>query len=429
MLLVAASPMFKFLHTADIHLDSPLRNLDKYDDIPRDEFRSATRRAFDNIVELAIREQVAFVLIAGDLYDGDSTNFHTPLHIRRKMQELDAAGIRVFIIQGNHDAANNMTNAFRLTLPDNVHLFATSKAETVPIDDLKVAIHGQGFAEKAVTEDLSKNYPEPIPGYLNIGMLHTNCGSNSEHDPYAPSTVTGLTAKGYDYWALGHIHKPNVLTGPDPWIIYSGCPQGRHIGETEERGCIIASYDGDRLSQKMHHVDVLRWYIVDTDVEACEDAESAIQKCLRDIDAVAEKSRGLPLALRLKFTGRTEAHRELMKKCDYWDQQIRESVLDRFDERVWVEKIKFKTKPPAKKSDVIDSGLDELIVDLQSPQLAAFARTELRADFEKMLEQLPHDPRLERDHLDLDNDAAMALIAAEARELLVSRVIDSGADA
>ncbi|MFK7817923.1 MAG: exonuclease SbcCD subunit D [Planctomycetaceae bacterium] len=420
--------MFKFLHTADIHLDSPLRNLDNYDDIPRDEFRSATRRAFDNVVELAIREEVAFVLLAGDLYDGDSNNFHTPLHIRRKMEELNAAGIRVFIIQGNHDAANNMTNAFRLTLPDNVHLFATNSPETVLIDELKVAIHGQGFAEKAVTEDLSKNYPEPVQGYLNIGMLHTNCGSNGEHDPYAPSTVTGLTAKGYDYWALGHIHKPNVLTGPDPWIIYSGCPQGRHIGETEERGCVIASYDGDHISQKMHHVDVLRWYTVDTNVEDCDDADSAIAKCVREIETIAEKSDGRPLAVRLKLSGKTNAHRELARRMDYWDRQIRVAVLDRFEQRVWVEKIKFKTKPPARKSDVVDSGLDALIADLQSPQLAAFARTELRADFEKMLEQLPHDPRQEREHLDLDNDAAMALVVAEARELLVARVVDSGAE-
>lgn len=421
--------MFKFLHTADIHLDSPLRNLDNYDDVPREEFRSATRRAFDNIVALAIREDVKFVLIAGDLYDGDSSNFHTPLHIRRKLEELNDAGIQVFIIQGNHDAANSMTKSFRLTLPDNVHLFATGEPETKTIDELNVSIHGQGFADKAVTDDLSKNYPEPVPGCLNIGMLHTNCGSREGHDPYAPSTIAGLTAKGYDYWALGHIHKPQTVSGPSPWIIYSGNPQGRHIGETGERGCIIATVDGDRIDQKMHTVDVLRWHLVDTNVADCDDAETVIAKCIRELVSIAEKSGDLPLAVRLKFTGKSNAHRALTKRPDYWDQQLRVAVLDRFNERVWVEKIRFKTKPPTARSKIVDSGLDELISDLHEPQLAAFARTELRADFEKVLNQLPHDPRLEREHLDLDNDAAMALIAGEARDLLVSRILDSGADA
>ena len=179
----------------------------------------------------------------------------------------------------------------------------------------------------------------------------------------------------------------------------------------------------------MHAVDVLRWHIVDTNIDDCEDAGSAIAKAVREIAAIAEQSGDLPLAVRLKFTGKTAAHRELARHADYWDGQVREAVLDRFNERVWVEKVKFKTKPIVAKSEVIDSGLDELIADLQKPQLAAFARTELRADFEKMLGQLPHDPRLESDHLDLDNDAAMALVLGEARDMLVSRILDSGADA
>lgn len=421
--------MFKFLHTADIHLDSPLLNLDSYDDVPREEFRSATRRAFDNIVALAIAERVKFVLIAGDLYDGDCSDFNTPLHFRRKMEELQAADIRVFIIQGNHDAANNMKKAFRLQLPDNVQLFDTRKPQTVLLDDLKVAIHGQGFAEKAVTEDLSKNYPDPVSGYINIGMLHTNCGSREGHDPYAPSTPKALSAKGYNYWALGHIHKPQQLLGPNPWIIYSGNPQGRNIGETGERGCVLATVEGDQITQKMHAVDVMRWYLIEVDAEDCSDPETLVAKTVRTISLQADEAGERPLAVRLKITGKTAAHRELAKHTDYWDRQIREAVLDRFSERVWVEKIRFKTKPVAVKSDVVDSGLDELISDLQKPALAEFARAELRADFEKMLSGMPHDPRVSGAHLDLDNDAAMALVVAESRDMLISRILDSGADA
>ena len=421
--------MFKFLHTADIHLDSPLLNLDNYDNIPRDEFRSATRRAFDNIVALAIREQVRFVLIAGDLYDGDCADFNTPLYFRRKMEELRDADIRVFIIQGNHDAASNMKKAFRLQLPDNVHLFSTRKPETVQLDDLKVAIHGQGFADKAVEEDLSKNYPDTVAGYINIGMLHTNCGSHEGHDPYAPSTIGGLSSKGYQYWALGHIHKPQTLTGPDPWIIYCGNPQGRHIGETGERGCILATVDGDRIGKKMVPVDVLRWELLTCDVRMCADGDSVVAEVVRQLTGLAEAAGDMPLAVRIKLTGRSVAHRDLAKHADYWDTQIREAVLNRFSERVWVEKIRFKTKPAAAAADVVDSALDELLNDLNDSALADTARSELRADFEKMLTALPHDPRVDAGDLDLDNDAAMAVVLAEARDLLTSRILTAGADA
>lgn len=140
--------MFKFLHTADIHLDSPLLNLDNYDNAPRDDFRSATRRALDNIVDLAIGEQVRFVLVAGDLYDGDCTDFNTPLHLRRKMEQLGDHGIRVFIIQGNHDAASSMRKAFSLQLPENVHLFRTDKPETVTLDDLGGRNSRPGFCDQ-----------------------------------------------------------------------------------------------------------------------------------------------------------------------------------------------------------------------------------------------------------------------------------------
>jgi len=419
--------MFKFLHTADIHLDSPLLNLDNYDDVPRDEFRSATRRAFDNIVALAIREQVRFVLIAGDLYDGDCADFNTPIYFRHKMEALRDAGIKVFIIQGNHDAASNMKRAFRLQLPDNVHLFSTRKPETVRLDDLKVAIHGQGFADKAVEEDLSKNYPKPVAGHINIGMLHTNCGSHEGHDPYAPSTIGGLTSKGYQYWALGHIHKPQTLTGPDPWIIYCGNPQGRHIGEAGARGCILATVDGDRIHKKTVPVDVLRWELLDCDVSDCSDGDAAVVETLSRLSELAEAAADMPLAVRVKLTGRTAGHCDVTRHAAFWDGQIREAVLNRFSERVWVEKIRFKTRPATVVSEVIDSGLDELISDLNDSGLADTARSELRLDFEKMLTALPHDPRIDTGDLDLDNDAAMAVVLAEARDLLTSRILTAGA--
>lgn len=420
--------MFKFLHTADIHLDSPLLNLDNYDDAPREDFRSATRRAFDNIVDLAIAEDVKFVLIAGDLYDGDCNDFHTPLHFRGRMEDLAAKNIRVYIINGNHDAASNMKKAFSLTLPENVYLFSTRKPETQTIDELKVAIHGQGFAQREVTEDLSKNYPKPVSGYINIGMLHTNCGSNAGHDPYAPSTVDGLTSHGYDYWALGHIHKPWDV-GPKPWIIYPGNPQGRHVGETGPRGCIIATCDDDRIDRKTHEVDVMRWEKIFVSLEDCEDTEGVLATLQKQITAAVVEADNRPLAARLELTGATSVHRELTKRAAYWDRKIRETILDHFDVNVWIEKISFRTQDKVDRTIDLDSAMGELITGLSTAGVAESAQSELTADFEKMLSTIPPDPRIPAEEIDIENEASVTSLMDEARELVVGRILDAGGEA
>ena len=420
--------MFKFLHTADVHLDSPLLNLDNYDDAPREEFRSATRRALDNLVELAIAEQVHFVLIAGDLYDGDCSDFNTPLHFRRKMRELGEHQIRVFIIQGNHDAASSMRKAFSLQLPDNVHLFRTDKPETVRIDELNVAIHGQGFATKSVTDDLSKKYPEAISGFVNIGMLHTSCGVHDKHDNYAPSTVKGLQSKEYQYWALGHIHKGQRLAGPSPWIIYPGNPQGRHIGETGAKSCIVATCDGGDIRLRSHSIDVLRWYRLRTDVSECEDADAAIHTVQVAIDQALGNADGLPIAVRIELEGASEAHDQFVKQSDHWDEQIRRGVLDRFDERVWVEKIKFRTTALVDRSEELDSTFGELIDGIRDPDLAESARCSLQIEFEKLRSQIPTDPRVSDEEIDIENAASVTKLVQEAQELLIGRLMDLGGE-
>ena len=417
--------MFKFLHTADIHLDSPLLNLDKYDDAPREEFRSATRRAFDNIVDLAIDESVSFVLVAGDLYDGDCADFHTPRHLRRQMRRLGEHGIRVFVIQGNHDAANKMRKAFRLEMPENVHLFLTNKPETKLIEELSVAIHGQGFAKREITEDLSKSYPDAVTGHVNIGILHTSCGAHDQHDTYAPSSVKGLTSKGYDYWALGHIHKHEILSGPNPWIIYSGNPQGRSVRETGPRGCVIATCDGERIRTKRYEVDVMRWGHLEIDVSQCEDVPACQQHIQDRLMAELSTAGGRPLATRIELIGKSQAHEDLVRQPDYWDSQIREHVLDQFDESVWLEKIKFLTQPFDARH-VFESALGDLISQLQDPHLARAAFDDLRVEFEKMLATIPTDPRAPRDDIDITQPRIVESIIDSTRELLLSRLLSPG---
>lgn len=421
--------MFKFIHTADIHLDSPLLSLAKYDGAPVEEFRSATRRAFDNIVDLAIAEEVRFVLISGDLYDGDCKNFHTPLYFRKQMDKLGESGIRVFIINGNHDAANNMHKSAKLKLPENVHVFPANKPATVLIEELKVAIHGQGFATRAVTEDLSEKYPEPVSGYFNVGMLHTSCGKYEMHDNYAPSTVRGLSEKNYDYWALGHIHKYDQLAGPRPWIIYCGNPQGRSIKEAGPRGCLVATVDGDRVLVKQHETDVLRWIKLEVETDQCETADEALHAIETLVAAEQASANDRPLAIRIELTGASHAHEEFVRRSDHWDREIREHVTNYFGDRVWVEKIKFNTRALVERSRELDSAVNDLVQQLNRPDLGRDSLENLQAEFAKMLGTIPTDPRVDRDEIDVERSETTAEIIAGARDLLVARLTDVGGDA
>ena len=170
----------RFLHAADLHLDSPLRGLDRYPGAPVERLRNATRAALEKLVDKALGEKVDFVLFAGDIYDRDWQDFHTGLYFREQMVRLGRAGIRVFIVQGNHDAQGVISR--QLPLPDNVTVFSSRSAQTVRLDELGVAIHGRSFPERAVDEDLVPAYPAPVPGCFNIGLLHTSLNGRGGHD-------------------------------------------------------------------------------------------------------------------------------------------------------------------------------------------------------------------------------------------------------
>ena len=217
---------FTFVHAADIHLDSPLRGLERYESAPAERMRLATREAFENLVQYCVTEKVDFLLLAGDLYDGDWRDYNTGLFFLRQMGLLRDAGIPVFIVWGNHDAENAMTK--KLSPLQNMHVFPSRKAETKRLEELNVSIHGHSYGKKDVSDDLSVSYPAPDAGCFNIGLLHTSAdGRSPEHARYAPCSIEALADKGYGYWALGHLHKRDVLRA-DPHIVFPGNLQGRY---------------------------------------------------------------------------------------------------------------------------------------------------------------------------------------------------------
>ena len=331
--------MFRFLHAADIHLDSPLRGLEVHEDAPVESIRGATRRAFDNLINLAIEKKIDFIVISGDLYDGDWKDYNTGLFFAGRMGRLNKAGIKVFIVSGNHDAASQITRA--MPLPDNVTLFSSRKPQSVKIEELDVTIHGQSYPSRTVTENLVSHYPQQTAHSFNIGLLHSSLTGREGHESYAPCTVDELKSKGYDYWALGHIHQREIVSEA-PWIVFPGNIQGRHIKETGSKGATLVTVeDGHVVAVTRHDLDVLRWSICRLNLSECETNESVYEAVRQIFEQELERADGKPLALRLILTGKCPVHTQLLDRTAQWTEEFRGIATSLGD--IWLEKVQFQT--------------------------------------------------------------------------------------
>ncbi len=418
--------MFKFIHAADIHLDSPLHSLDAYEGAPQDEIRQASRRAFDNLVGTALAERVDFVLIAGDLYDGDWKDYNTGLYLVSQTVKLREAGIAVYIAAGNHDAASKITK--KLKLPENVHLFSANKPETFTIDELNVALHGQSFAKPAIKIDLSHNYPPPLAGHFNIGVLHTCAAGREGHEPYAPCTLEGLGSKGYNYWALGHVHQYEILLN-DPPVVFSGCIQGRHIRESGPKGCLLVTVDDQgRPEPEFRPLDVIRWVIADVDAGGAESAYDVVDRVGRQFEKLVDQNEGLPLAARVVIQGETSGHTELMADIERWGNEIRSAAIDSGG-RVWVEKIKFHTALPAAEQDLqkSDGAIGELVSLFDELSSNADMVRALADEFSDIEKKIPKALKGDAGGLKFDDFDWLSEILNQARPLLLQRLLRKGA--
>jgi len=418
----------RFIHAADLHLDSPLRGLSAYADAPAGRLRTATRDAFHNLVTQAVDEEVDFMVIAGDVYDGDWKDFNTGLFFVRQMGRLRHAGIPVYLLYGNHDADSEMTRG--LELPDNVHVFSSRKAETFRIDNKRVALHGRSFKVAATTENLLPSYPEPVGGWLNIGVLHTALEGNAEHAKYAPCSVAELQAKGYQYWALGHVHEHWMLRG-DVTIAYSGNLQGRHIRELGARGALlVTAEDGEITEVDRLELDVLRWHALEVDISAVGDRRGAIRAAGLGLERALDSTPShLPLAVRVLFKGRSAAHAELVADEGQLRQEVIAQAVALDADRLWIEKVRVTSEALDTDQMASNDDAEGALAELAGFALAAKDDPEfvqsMRADWLALLEKLPHEvlqasPELQA--LRQDPLAQMSDRLRQATPMLMGRV-------
>ncbi len=416
--------MITFIHAADIHLDSALKGLERYEGAPVDEIRLATRRALENLVETALERTVDFVLIAGDLYDGTWKDHNTGLFFVRQMTRLQHAGIPVVMISGNHDAAAKMTKS--LTLPENVELLPHRKPTTANskrLADLGVSVHGQSFGKPAVLDNLAQDYPAKHAGRFNIGLLHTSLGGAEGHEPYAPCTVADLQQKEYDYWALGHVHTRRIVC-EDPLIVYPGNIQGRHIRETGAKGCYIVSVDDQgRCELEFTPLDVMRWERCEVDLSGAERPEESIDRFVTELERLVLEHGDLPLAVRVELTGATGSHELLRADPLRWTNEIRAAAMGLPNSQVWIEKVRFSTSPfrPIEIDDP-SSPIGTLLRCFAELEADESALEELSGIFADLQRKLPDELLQRESGLQIDDPAAIREWLSEVEPLLLTRL-------
>ncbi len=416
--------MFKFIHASDIHLDSPLRGLEQYPGAPVAQIRDATRQAFKNLIDLAVEEDVQFVLIAGDIYDGEWKDYNSGLFFSSMLSTLGREGIKVFLISGNHDAASRITKNLRL--PENVYMFSSKRPETRLIEDLAVAIHGQGFKTPSIIENLAISYPKRKSGFFNIGLLHTSVTGRQGHELYAPCSMNDLVSMGYDYWALGHVHKQEVLC-ENPWVVFSGNTQGRHIRETGVKGCTLITVDHGEIDSVEHKaLDVFRWSICKVDASEADSGYDLVDLVGPAIEREMERANGLPLAVRLKLFGASRAHNKLMENTVHWASELRGKATDISGGEVWVEKVIFQTGPIldidelSERDDAI-GGLLKSFQMIEKDQERVLSM--IKQEFAGLKSKLPEELLRDQDLFGLNDPELLKEIIRDVERLLTPRLL------
>lgn len=409
-----ATVVIRFVHAADLHLDSPLVGLSSYPGAPVERLRGATRQACESLVELCIEEQAQLLVIAGDLFDGEWPHFGTGLFFGAEMSRLREAGVQVVILRGNHDAASAVTK--RVPLPDNVKMLRHSSAESYRVPGTEIVVHGQSFASAAVTQNLAATYPARVADAFNVGLLHTSLTGAAHHETYAPCTLEDLLALGYDYWALGHVHERREAHA-DPPVVFSGCLQGRHVRESGAKGATLVDVVDGEVQASHRVLDHVRWMQLHVDVSESLGLADVHELVREELLAAVDEVDGRLLACRVLLEGASAAHGELARGREQLDVDVRALATDAAVDGVWVESVRLLTRErgaPRIGDDVLSEAVGVARELRDCPEELAG----LAAEFRPLAAKLPPEVRRGPEPFDPTDVAVLEAMLSEIEQTL-----------
>ncbi|MEP7216329.1 MAG: DNA repair exonuclease [Anaerolineaceae bacterium] len=376
---------FRFVHAADLHLDSPFKGIQGA--APPNVHRrllDATFDAYDAIIELCLSERVDALLVAGDVYDGADRSLKAQLRFIDGLKRLDAAGIRSFVCHGNHDPLDGWQANLRF--PDSCHQFG-AEVQAVELDPARpglATVYGVSYPRRDIRHSLVPGFGRVSGDTFSIGLLHANVGANPQHGSYSPCSVEDLRSTGIDYWALGHVHTRQVLNQRAPVVVYPGNPQGRHPVETGERGVYLVEVGADREPRlSFRDVSAVRWVQVAVSI----DQMSADQELIDAINlAVARvfEAGGRDVVSRLAIRGRGPLY-TATRKADF-SATLQARINDDWASGSpfgWCERVEIATKPAFDREEQRQAGdfvgdLLRLVDEIQAdPAQLALLREEL----------------------------------------------------
>ena len=353
---------FRFVHAADLHLDTPFEGIGRVAPGVAQDLRDASLTSWDLLVQLCVDEEAAFLLLAGDIYDGEDRGVRAQLRFRRGLERLSECGIRTLIVHGNHDPNGGRWSAIK-EWPPGITVFGHDEVESVPIErdgSLLSVVHGISYPTRHVTENLALRFrrgPESAP---HFGLLHCNVGSNPDHPAYSPCTLEDLRSTGMDYWALGHIHVRQVLGSNDPWIVYPGNLQGRSLKASEQglKGATVGTIEhghvvGVRLAPMTH----VRFADIPVNVESLRDLPALIDLLEQEVEREIDRGPLKGLVARAQLSGRGPVHEHLQRpgKREELLRTLREEAVDRVP-FVWWNAIDDETRSVLDRNAIRDRG-------------------------------------------------------------------------
>ena len=383
----------RFLHTADLHLDSPFKGMAAAgpDELAR--LQQSTFAAFDRFIAYAVKERPDFIVIVGDLYDGEDRSLRAQIRFQQGMQQLQKVNIPVYLSYGNHDhLAGRWT---RVSLPENVHVFSEQvEQKQLMIRDEKVCLHGFSYPQRHVKESMIKQYREATDG-IHIGLLHGSVAGDAVHAVYAPFTVSELQDKHYHYWALGHIHKRQVLS-QEPPIVYPGNIQGRHRNEQGRKGFYDVSLMPTHTSMKFIGTSDIVFTSLTVSCKGIEYADDWIATCQEAIDQLTAETGSVVIELVMEHTESLPI--DLAKADEEWLEILREQY-EAMEPFVWISAIEW----PRKRDAVIPNSLvepveetitswgtddwNDLVKEVYSHKAGRYLEALTPADFERLKQQ------------------------------------------
>ena len=306
---------FRFIHTADLHLDSPFKGLSEIAPALQSALRDATFQAFENIITLCLKRKVTFLVISGDIHDAANRSLRSLVRLRSAFERLAEHDISVFMCHGNHDPLSGWVTKF--TWPSNVTVFGPHEVEDRPVlqDGREIArVFGISYPTERVMDNLVKAFRKPADAPWSMGVLHTNVGQDPNHLNYAPCQLEDLIRTGMNYWALGHVHTHRVLHERDPLAVYPGNPQGRHAREQGARGCYFVEVDNvGHERYEFIPVDMVRWYERPLSIEGLRDFDELLSRFEHHVQDIRRVSVGRGAIVRWRLEGRGPLHREFAK--------------------------------------------------------------------------------------------------------------------